>query len=357
VSVTVAVDALGGDRAPEEIVAGAVESLRPGLRILMCGPLELVTAELARHGSTAGIEAVDAPETIDFHDDAVAAVRSRPRSSLVVPCTLVREGRAGAAVSAGHTGAMLAASLLHMGRIRGVHRPGIAVALPAQGGPAVLIDAGANAECKPENLLQFGVMGSVFAERVLRIESPRVGLLSIGEEATKGSSLTLEAHDLLAAAPINFAGNCEGRDALRGDFRVIVADGFSGNVMLKSMEGAGSVLFAEMREAAMSSLRAKLGALLLRPALRGVRDHYDPERIGGAYLLGVRGLSVIAHGSSSRRAIVNAIQLAARGIEEDVVERMERGIAAAAAAPDLQDRSPVRTVPAVVDPENGERLT
>jgi acyl carrier protein len=148
---------------------------------------------------------------------------------------------------------------------------------------------------------------------VLRIESPRVGLLSLGEEATKGSSLTLEAHDLLAAAPINFAGNCEGRDALRGDFRVIVADGFSGNVMLKSMEGAGSVLFAEMREAAMSSLRAKLGALLLRPALRGVRDHYDPERIGGAYLLGVRGLSVIAHGSSSRRAIVNAIRPGHRG--------------------------------------------
>jgi glycerol-3-phosphate acyltransferase PlsX len=356
VTVSVAVDAMGGDRAPGEIVAGAVAALRPGLRILLCGPIDEIREELARHGSPEAIEAVDAPETIDFHDEP-AAVRRRPRSSLVVPCTLVREGRAGAALSAGHTGAMLAASLLHMGRIRGVHRPGIAVVLPAKDGPTVLIDAGANAECKPENLLHFGVMGSLFAERVLRVPSPKVGLLSIGEEATKGSPLTLEAHELLARAPINFAGNCEGRDALRSEFDVIVADGFSGNVMLKSLEGAGSVLFSAMREAAMSSLRSKVGALLLRPALQGVREHYDPERVGGAYLLGVRGLSVIAHGSSSRRAIVNAIALAARGIEEDVIGRMQDGIAAATASSDLQEGASVRTVPSVVHPENGEKLS
>ena len=353
-AVTVALDGMGGDDAPAEMVAGAKAAAAEGVRVLITGVREQLEPELS---GAEGVEIVDAPDVIGSSDEPAAAVRAKPDSSMVAACRLVRDGSAEAAVSAGPTGAMLAASLLHIGRIRGISRPGIAAPLPAGGQPCVLIDAGATVDARAEHLLHWGLMGSVFMRDVMEVERPSVGLLSVGEEPSKGNALTLEAHQLLAAADLHFTGNCEGRDALRGDFRVIVADGFSGNVMLKSMEGAGSVLFAEMREAAMSSLRAKLGALLLRPALRGVRDHYDPERIGGAYLLGVRGLSVIAHGSSSRRAIVNAIQLAARGIEEDVVERMERGIAAAAAAPDLQDRSPVRTVPAVVDPENGERLT
>jgi glycerol-3-phosphate acyltransferase PlsX len=181
-----------------------------------------------------------------------------------------------------------------------------------------------------------------------------VGLLSIGEEATKGSSLTLEAHALLASAPIDFAGNCEGRDALGSEFRVIVADGFSGNVLLKGLEGAGKTLFDELREAANSSLRAKVGGLLLKPALREVAHRHDPDTYGGAYLLGVRGLSVIAHGSSGRRAIRNAILYAARGVQSGVVERMEQGLADAAEAPDLQDTVSQPTVPVVVQPENGE---
>ncbi len=238
--VTVAVDAMGGDRAPAEIVAGAVEAAATGgVHVLLCGAEDAVRGELAGHGSPAGVDVVDAPGVIDFHDEPAQAVRSRPDSSLVTACRLVREGRAGAALSAGSTGAMLAASLLVIGRIRGVHRPGIAVVLPGADGPNVLIDAGANAEGRAEHLLQFAVMGSIFAERVLGIERPPVGLLSIGEEATKGSPVTLEAHALLASAPIAFAGNCEGRDALGSEFRVIVADGFAGNVLLKGLEGAG----------------------------------------------------------------------------------------------------------------------
>jgi phosphate acyltransferase len=356
-AVTVAVDAMGGDRAPGEIVAGAVQAAHQGVRVLLCGARETVAAALGDDAGSPLIELVDAPDVIGFSDEPASAVRARPQSSLVVACRLVREGRAGAALSAGSTGAMLAASLLHIGRIRRVHRPGIAVVLPAQGGPTVLIDAGANPECRPENLLQFGVMGSVFAERVLQLELPRVGLLSIGEEATKGSALTLESHALLRRAPVNFAGNCEGRDALRGEFRVVVADGFSGNVLLKGLEGTGSVLFSELRAAATSSLRAKAGALLLRPALRRVAEYHDPERIGGAYLLGVRGLSIIAHGNSSRRAICNAISLAARGIEAEVVRRMEEGLAAAPAGSDLQDGPEQHIVSSVVDPENGEKRT
>jgi glycerol-3-phosphate acyltransferase PlsX len=352
-AVTVAVDAMGGDRAPSEIVAGAVDAAREGTAVALCGPIARLEHELDGHAAD-GIELIDAPDVIDFHDEPAQAVRSKPGSSLVTACRLVKEGGAGAALSAGSTGAMLASSLLTIGRIRRVVRPGIAVVLPGKDGPNVLIDAGANAETKAENLLQFAVMGSVFAEQVLGIASPRVGLLSIGEEATKGSSLTLEAHALLAAAPIEFAGNCEGRDALRGEFRVIVADGFSGNVLLKGLEGAGRTLFEELREAATSSTRAKLGGLLLRPALREVVHRHDPDTYGGAYLLGVRGLSVIAHGSSGRRAIRNAILYAARGVQSGVVERMEQGLAAAAGAPDLQDAASQHTVPVVVQPENGE---
>ena len=346
---TIALDAMGGDRAPAETVAGAVDAARAGQRVLLCGPQAQVEEELAGHGSVAGVEVVDAPGVIDFHDEPVAAVRSKPDSSMVTACRVVREGRAQGAVSAGNTGAMLAASLFVIGRLKGVSRPGIAVMLPARDGPSVLIDAGANVDSRAEHLLQFGQLGSVFAEEVLGYREPAVGLLSVGEEASKGDALTIEAHALLAASDLNFAGNCEGRDALRGDIRVIVADGFAGNVVLKSLEGAGEMLFRELRAAANSSLRAKLGGLLLMPALRGVRDQVNPEAYGGAYLLGVRGLSVIAHGNSSRVAIRNAIATAARGVEAGLVERMADRMAGS----DLQDGSAPRSVPHVPDPENG----
>ena len=249
-TVTIALDAMGGDRAPAELVAGALTAARDGVGVLLCGRTQELERELAEHGDVAGVEIVEAPDLIDFHDEPAAAVRAKPGSSMVTACRMVREGRAQGAISAGSTGAMLAASLLTMGRVKGVHRPGIAVPLPARGGPCVLIDAGANSESKPENLRQFGVMGAIFAEEVLGLANPNVGLLSVGEEATKGTSEVVEAHALLAASGINFGGNCEGRDALSGEFQVVVADGFAGNVLLKGLEGAGAMLLRELRDAA-----------------------------------------------------------------------------------------------------------
>jgi glycerol-3-phosphate acyltransferase PlsX len=352
--VTIALDAMGGDRGPAELVAGAVEAAREGVGVLLCGRTDAIALELSRYGTVAGVEIVEAPDLIDFHDEPAAAVRSKPGSSMVTACRTVREGRAQGAISAGSTGGMLAASLLTMGRIKGVHRPGIAVPLPARGGPCVLIDAGANSESKPENLRQFGVMGAIFAEEVLGVDNPNVGLLSVGEEATKGTSEVVEAHALLAASGVNFGGNCEGRDALSGEFQVVVADGFAGNVLLKGLEGAGAMLLRELRDAARSSLRAKIGGLLLMPALRSLRDRIDPETYGGAYLLGVRGISVIAHGNSSQVAIRNAVRVAARGVEHDIVGRMAQRLGAATAGSDLQEGDRVNTVPLVPESENGE---
>ena len=338
---TVAVDAMGGDRAPAEIVAGAAEAAAGGVDVVLTGAAAAVEAELERCGARGRVEVVDAPDVIGFHDEPAAAVRARPDSSMVRACRLVRVGRAGAVVSAGSTGAMLAACLLHIGRTPGVHRPGIAVVRPARGGPCVLIDAGANSEARPEHLRQFGLLGTGFAREVLGVSAPRVGLLSIGEEATKGNQLTLEAHALLAAEPgVDFAGNCEGRDVLVGDVQVVVADGFTGNVLLKGLEGAATSIFTQVRAAAASSTRARIGGLLLRPALRAVRDRTDPDTYGGAYLLGVRGLAVITHGNAGRRAVANAIRYAARG--------------AAAPGTDLQPLPATNTVPGVVSPDNGD---
>jgi phosphate acyltransferase len=342
--VAIALDAMGGDRGPEELVAGALEASGEGIRVLLCGRGDQLESVLAGRGD-GRIEIVDAPDTIDFHDEPAAAVRAKPGSSMVTACRLVREGRATGAISAGSTGAMLAASLLTMGRVRGVHRPGIAVPLPAHGSPCVLIDAGANSESKPENLRQFGVMGAIFAEEVLGVDSPRVGLLSVGEEASKGTPEVVEAHALLAGSGLNFGGNCEGRDALSGEFQ------------LKGLEGAGAMLMRELRDAARSSRRAKLGAILLLPALRGMRDRIDPETYGGAYLLGVRGISVIAHGNSSGRAIRNALRVAARGAEHGIVERMAQRLGDQPPASDLQDGDPVNTVPQVRESEIGETAT
>jgi phosphate acyltransferase len=351
--VTIAVDAMGGDRAPGEVVAGALAAAGDGLRVALCGPAPQLRQALG--GDRSDIDVVDAPELISSSDDPAAAVRARPGSSLVTACRLVREGQAQGAVSAGSTGAMMAASLLQMGRIRGIARPGIAAPLPAQFGPCVLIDCGANPEPRPEHLLQFAIMGSEFARRVLGVERPRVGLLSIGEESSKGTPVTIAAHELLEASGLEFAGNCEGRDVLTGELDVVVADGFSGNVLLKGLEGAGKMFSRELRRAAGSGRRAKLGGLLLYPALREMRDRIDPDTYGGAYLLGVRGLSVIAHGNSGRVAIANAIRYAAKGVRGDVVERMSEAIAERGqASTHLQSGSATRTVPHVPATEIGD---
>jgi glycerol-3-phosphate acyltransferase PlsX len=225
-------------------------------------------------------------------------------------------------ISAGNTGAMLAACLLELRRIPGVRRPAIAVTIPAKRRPSVLLDSGANADARPEDLLQFAHMGAVFAEEILGTRDPEVRLLSIGEEAEKGNHLTLEAHALLAASGLNFAGNTEGRDLLIGAADVVVTDGFTGNVALKLLEGTIRALLEGFRDEITATTRGKLGGLLIRPAARRLRARLDPDTYGGAYLLGLRGLAVISHGNSSRRAITNAIRLAARGVEKDVVGRL-----------------------------------
>ena len=313
--VRVAVDALGGDRAPEEIVAGAVDAASAEIEPLLVGPPGL---------SAQGLPLIAASEAIDMDDHAVDAVRAKPDSSLVRAARAVAAGEAEAVVSAGNTGAMLAASLLHIRRLPGVYRPAIAIVIPTKVGRSVLIDAGANADGRPEHLLQFAHMGAVFAEEILEIRDPEVRLLSIGEEPEKGNQLTLEAHALLRDADhLRFGGNTEGRTLLEGDADVIVTDGFTGNVALKTLEGTVKSLLDALRAELEASARGRLGGALIRPAARGLRTRLDPETYGGGYLLGLNGLVVIAHGSSSRLAIANAIRHAARGVEHDVVGRLQ----------------------------------
>ena len=312
--IRVAVDALGGDSAPDEVVAGAAEAASEEILPILFGPAGL---------DAQGLELVETTQEIAMDEKPAEAVRAKPDSSLVAACRAVGRGEADAVVSAGNTGAMLAACFLELRRLPGVARPAIAVVIPAEQGPSVLLDSGANADGRPEHLLQFAHMGSVFSEEVLGVPNPQVRLLSIGEEPEKGNQLTLEAHALLESAEgLNFGGNTESRDLLRGAADVVVCDGFTGNVALKLMEGTIKAVLDTLREEITASRRGRVGGLLVRPAARALRKRLDPETYGGAYLLGLRGLAVIAHGNSSRRAIANAIRLAARGVEHDVVARL-----------------------------------
>ncbi|MGZ4393548.1 MAG: phosphate acyltransferase PlsX [Gaiellaceae bacterium] len=315
--IRVAVDAMGGDRGPEEIVAGAVHAASDTIEPVIVGPRGL---------DTQGLELIEAADVIAMDEKPTESVRAKPNSSLVVACRAVGERTADAVVSAGNTGAMLAACLLELRRIPGVRRPAIAVTIPARRGPSVLLDSGANADARPEDLVQFAHMGAVFAEEILGVARPEIRLLSIGEEPEKGSLLTLEAHRLLAATDLNFAGNTEGRDLLTGAADVVVTDGFTGNVALKVTEGTIQSLLEGLREEITATAVGKLGGLLIRPAARRLRKRLDPDTYGGAYLLGLRGLAVIAHGNSSRRAITNAVILAARGVEKDVVGRLAQNL-------------------------------
>ena len=271
---------------------------------------------------TQGLPLVETPDRIEMADKPAEAVRAKPDSSLVAAVRSVSGGDADAVISAGNTGAMLAAGMLHLRRIPGVMRPAIAVPIPAKQGPSVLLDAGANADARPEHLLQFAHMGAIFSRELLDIPSPDVRLLSIGEEDEKGNALTLEAHGLLRSSELNFNGNLESRELLRSPADVVVTDGFTGNIVLKLLEGTITDLLDELRHEISATATGKLGGLLIRPAARRLRTRFDPDTYGGAYLLGLRGLAVIAHGSSGRRAIANAIRLAARGVEHRVVERL-----------------------------------
>ena len=309
----IAVDAMGGDRGPQTVVEGALAARVEGIEPVIYGSSGL---------DTRGLTLVPTTQVVGMDEKPADAFRTKSDSSLVRAVKAVADGEADAVVSAGNTGAILAAGLVHLRRIPGVRRPAIAVPIPARTRPSVLIDAGANADCRAEHLLQFATMGAVFAEEMLGVARPSVRLLSIGEEPEKGNRLTLEAHELLAGSDLDFRGNAEGRDVLEGAADVLVTDGFTGNVALKAVEGTIRTLLDSLREEISASTTGTLGGLLIRPAARRLRKRLDPDTYGGAYLLGLRGLVVIAHGNSSAAAIANAVRLAARGVDHDVVGRL-----------------------------------
>jgi glycerol-3-phosphate acyltransferase PlsX len=317
----IAIDAMGGDNAPAEIVRGALRAVHEhGISVTLVGRAEAVAAALRAAGGAPGdaIAVVDAREVIEMGEHPANAVRAKRNSSLVSSCALVAAGEARAVVSAGNSGAMLAAALFTIKRIPGIARPAIGASFPSAAGQTFILDVGANADCKPEWLAQFAVMGDVYARTMLGIERPRIALLSNGEEAEKGSELVQAAHPLLAALPIHFVGNVEGKDIFRGGCDVVVTDGFTGNIALKVAEGVGDFLFASISREARKTLGGKVGGALLKPKLRPLRDRVDYRKTGGALLLGVGGEVVIAHGRSDAEATMNAIRVAARAADQGV---------------------------------------
>jgi glycerol-3-phosphate acyltransferase PlsX len=319
----IAVDAMGGDKAPGEIVAGAAQAAKElDVPVVLVGPPEQV-------GDTMGLDLVPCTEVIDMHEEGARAVRRKKDASLVVAAELVRDGKASAMLSAGNTGATVASALLRMGRLKGVNRPAIATPIPIPGStPTVLLDAGANAEVQAAWLVQFAQMGSTFATARYGIARPRVGLLNIGEEESKGTDLVKEAHALLKDAPgIRFVGNVEGRDLLTDDVDVVVTDGFTGNVALKTLEGGLRFVRDAVLAAMTSSEDAIKASEVILPLLLPLAEELDPDSHGGAMALGLDGVCIISHGSSSSRAVVNAVRVAKEMVERDLV-----GLLAAAVA-------------------------
>lgn len=330
--VRIALDAMGGDYAPAEIVKGAVIALKgdPALALTLVGDEARIRAELAAHDAPMHrLSVVHASEVIGM-DEAATAVRKKKDASIVVAMDQVKAGHCQGVVAAGSTGAAMSAALLRLGRIPGIERPAIAVVLPTLKGPVILLDVGANVDCKPQYLQQFAVMGNAYAQAVLKIDRPRVGLVNIGEEPGKGDELTLEAYRLLSETDaIHFMGNIEGRDLARGHADVAVADGFVGNVMLKFAEGLGELFTGLLKDEIMhSGLRGALGAFLLRPTFRRFKRRLDYAEYGGALLLGVNGVCVISHGSSKAHAIVNAIRVSKEAILARTLERIAEPIRA-----------------------------
>ena len=325
-----AIDAMGGDQAPAAVVAGslvAARHLQCGL--LLVGARMALEEELARHPGAASldIDIVDASERIEMGEPAAAALRRKPGASIRAAAEAVRDGRAAALFSAGHTGATVMAAHAAFGWISGVERPALATIIPTRRSPAVLLDSGATVECRPQHLVQFAVMGSAYARAALGCEMPRVGLLSVGEEETKGNDLTREAHQLLKSAPVRFAGNVDGSDVFRGDVDVIVCDGFTGNVTLKIGEGLAEAVEGLLHEELSATFTTRVGYLLSRQAFRRFRKRVDYSEYGGAPLLGVNGLCIVGHGRSSAKAVRNAVAMTARLAALGLVGRLAREIA------------------------------
>jgi phosphate acyltransferase len=326
-SPVIAVDLNGADD-PRAAAQGALDAAARGASVLLFG------AGVAQHAGRERVEAVEAPVSVAKDPDPARAVRGHPEASIVQAARAVAEGRADALVSGGSTGAALAAGLFNVKRARGIHRPALALPIPVPGAPVTLLDVGANDVCRPEHLVQFAYMGAAFAEAVLGIERPRVALLSNGTEPGKGREEVVEAHARLsgpAGAGLDFAGNVEGFAITEGAADVIVTDGFTGNVTLKVVEGVSKGMISFVREAAMSSARAKAGGLLLKPALRGLRDDLDPEAQGGAYLLGLRRPAIVPHGSFGAAGFAAAVERASAAVAEDLVTRTHAALERAGA--------------------------
>jgi glycerol-3-phosphate acyltransferase PlsX len=354
----IALDAMGSDRAPKPEIEGAIHAARNyGVRVLLVGPEATIKAELDRHPSASRlpIEIVHASEVITMEDKAVQAVRAKRDSSIRVGLRLVREGKAAGFVTAGNTGAAMASAKMVLGALQGVDRPALAAVFPtAPGTAAILLDVGANVDCKPHNLEQFAVMGEIYFRSMFGgpmfgasrfgdlktgrsglsvARSPRVGLLSIGEEETKGNELTRESFQLLKRLPLNFVGNVEGRDLFNGHVDVIVADGFVGNVALKISEGVANLVRTVLKESLKSTITRQVGYMLSRSAFSDFKKRIDHTEYGGAPLLGVKGVCIITHGSSNANAIKNAVRVAAEFSQRHINESIEQGLAALRPAP------------------------
>jgi glycerol-3-phosphate acyltransferase PlsX len=336
----IALDAMGSDRAPKPEVEGAIQAARQyGVRVLLIGPEEIVRPELNRHlsASRLSIDVVHASEYITM-EDKVEAIRAKRDNSMRVGLRMVREGEANGFVTAGNTGAAMATAKIVLGAVPGVDRPALAAVFPtAPGNPAMLLDVGANVDCKPHNLEQFAVMGDVYFRAMFGKRSgspgPRVGLLSIGEEETKGNELTREAFQLLKQLPLNFVGNVEGRDLYNGQVDVIVADGFVGNVALKISEGVANLVRTALKESLKATITRQVGALLSRSAFSDFKKRLDHTEYGGAPLLGVKGICIITHGSSNANAMKNAIRVASEFSGRGIIDSIERGLAGLRATP------------------------
>ncbi|HTP05055.1 MAG TPA: phosphate acyltransferase PlsX [Nitrospirota bacterium] len=330
----IAVDAMGGDNAPQAVVAGAVQAAKEfGTDIILVGIEELIQAELKKHhqAKTLPIEVRNATQVVDMLDSPATVFRRKKDSSIRVANELVKNGDAVAVISAGHTGAAMATSLFILGPLEGVERPAIATFMPTMKETCIVLDVGANVDCKPNHLLQFAIMGEVYAKYLLKNPNPRVGLLSIGEEETKGNELTKEAFKLLTETSLNFIGNVEGRDVMSGKADVVVCDGFIGNVVLKLSEAVAETIGLMIRENIGDNLIRKLGYFMMRPAFRSLKRRIDYAEYGGAPLVGINGISIISHGRSSDRAIKNAVRVATelaksevnKHIQEDIEKNME----------------------------------
>ena len=326
--MNIVLDAMGGDNAPKEIVKGAIEAceLDKGFDITLVGKEDLINAELKKYKnySKQRINIKNATEFITMNDSPAKALRRKKDSSLNIGSNLIKKNEGDAFISAGNTGAVMAAGLFNIGRLSGIKRPSISTVLPAKDGQTLLLDAGANTDSKPENLQQFAVMGEIYSKEILGVADPKIGLLSIGEEKKKGNKLVKDTYKLLENDKrINFIGNIEGRDIFKNNCDVVVCDGFVGNVVLKTTEGVASFIFDILKETFSKNIRAKIGAGILKPYLKEMKNKLDYTQYGGAPLLGINGIVIISHGSSNSTAIVNAIRVARETVNNNIVELIE----------------------------------